>query len=150
MEKIIKPGFVVIGKEGSTNDGKGFIKALWQDASAHFNEVEPLAKRDNNGNIQGFWGGMSDFSHSFKPWDNFERGLYLAGVECNEDAVPPPGWTRWDIPGFEYFRIEGGPELFAQGLSWLKNNGYSLVGAVHDFTDPKTKKNYQYYPIRKL
>ena len=152
MEKIIKPSFVIIGKEGSTNDGDGFIKALWKDASEHFNEVETLAKRDMNGNLEGFWGAMSDFSHSFKPWDNnFKCGLYLAGVECKEDAVPPLGWTKWEIPGFEYFRIQGvGHEIFTQGLSWLKNNGYSLAGAVHDFTDPTTKKNYQYYPIRKL
>ena len=95
-------------------------------------------------------GATSDFSHSFKPWDNFERGLYLAELECNEDTVPPPGCTKWEVPGFEYFRLEGGNEVFGQGLSWLKNNGYSLAGAVLDFTDPKTKKNYQYYPIRKL
>ncbi len=25
-----------------------------------------------------------------------------------------------------------------------------LAGAVHDFTDPKTGKNYMFFPIRKL
>ena len=29
IEKITKAAFVVIGKEGSTNDGEGFIGRLW-------------------------------------------------------------------------------------------------------------------------
>lgn len=45
MQKIIKESFVVIGKEGSTNDGKGFIKKLWDNANSHFNEVAHLAKK---------------------------------------------------------------------------------------------------------
>ena len=46
MQKIIKEAFVVIGKEGSTLDGAGFIQKLWNDANSHFSEVEHLAKKD--------------------------------------------------------------------------------------------------------
>ena len=35
-EKCIKESFVVIGKEGSTLDGEGFIQSLWMDANSHF------------------------------------------------------------------------------------------------------------------
>jgi hypothetical protein len=45
IEKCIKEAFVVIGKEGSTLDGKNFIQKLWEDANSHFNEVQPLAKK---------------------------------------------------------------------------------------------------------
>lgn len=45
IEKRIKASFSVIGKEGSTLDGPGFIQNLWMDANSHFNEVQPLAKR---------------------------------------------------------------------------------------------------------
>ena len=31
MVKVIKKSFVVIGKEGSTLDGEGFIQKLWDD-----------------------------------------------------------------------------------------------------------------------
>lgn len=34
MVKVIKEKFVVIGKEGSTSDGDGFIQKLWDDATA--------------------------------------------------------------------------------------------------------------------
>ena len=44
IEKQIKPSFSVIGKEGSTLDGQGFIQKLWEDANSHFIEVQPLAK----------------------------------------------------------------------------------------------------------
>ena len=30
----------------------------------------------------------------------------------------------------------------------MKNNDIPLVGAVHDFTDPKTGKNYMYFPTK--
>ena len=46
MVKVIKKAFVVIGKEGSTLDGEGFIQKLWDDANGHFSEVAHLAKKD--------------------------------------------------------------------------------------------------------
>ena len=67
VERCVKEPFVVIGKEGSTLDGEGFIQRLWVDANSHFGEVQHLAKKDENGNISGIWGAMSDFSHSFNP-----------------------------------------------------------------------------------
>ena len=86
IEKRIKPSFSVMGKEGSTLDGQGFIQKLWEDANSHFGEVQSLAKKDEHGDLVGIWGAMSDFSRSFKPWDdNFSKGLYLAGVECVDE-----------------------------------------------------------------
>ena len=104
--ECVKKSFCVIGKEGSTNDGDGFIQKLWNDANSHFNEVQHLAKTDAQGNICGIWGAMSDFTRSFKTWENFKHGLYLAGVECDIDAIPPLGWTKWIIPAYEYICAE--------------------------------------------
>ena len=56
IEKISKDSFVVIGKEGSTTDGDGFIQRLWQDAKTHFEEIADLAKRDESGNLVGISG----------------------------------------------------------------------------------------------
>jgi hypothetical protein len=88
-------------KRRGNNRRAGFIQKLWDDANSHFGEVQHLAKKDENGNISGIWGAMSDFSRSFQPWEDFSKGLYLAGVECNEDAEAPDGWTKWVIPGYE-------------------------------------------------
>ena len=95
---------------------------------------------------------MSDASLSFLPWEeDFSRGLYLAGVECTEDAQPPKGWTKWVIPGYEYLVLENeGEESFSQGLRYLQENGLSLMGAVHDFTCPKTGKGHLFFPVRRL
>lgn len=62
IEKCKKESFVVIGKEGSTSDGEEFIQKLWDDANSHFGEIQHLAKKDENGNLVGIWGAMSDFS----------------------------------------------------------------------------------------
>ena len=152
INKCCKEHFVVIGKEGSTNDGDGFIQRLWEDANSHFYEVEQLVKKDENGNLVGIWGAMSDMSYSFQPWeDGFTKGLYLAGVECVDTAEPPAGWTRWDIPGYEYIYIENeGGEVFAEVISYLQENEIELVGAVHDFTCPETGKSYMFFPIKKI
>lgn len=152
IEKCVKASFSVIGKEGSTLDGPGFIQRLWADANAYFGEVRPLAKADETGNLAGIWGAMSDLSRSFRPWeDGFSRGLYLAGVECVDDAEAPEGWTKWIIPGFEYLRAEcEGENTFSEMLDYLERNQIPLAGAVHDFTCPVSGKNYMLFPIRKI
>ncbi len=151
MDKIIKRAFVVIGKEGSTLDGEGFIQKLWDDANGHFDEVAHLAKRDENGNLVGIWGAMSDLSHSFQPWeDGFSKGLYLAGVECVDSAEAPDGWTKWVIPGYEYLVVENHNGVFRDTIRQMQEEGIALVGAVHDYTDPATGKGYLYFPIRKV
>ncbi len=147
METCIKESFVVIGKEGSTLEGQDFIQKLWEDANSHFNEVKHLVKRDENGNIVGIWGAMSDFSRLFQPWeDNFSKGLYLAGVECDDNAKAPKGWTKWNIPGYEYIYVEIENEnTFSDVLNYISVNNLALVGAVHDFTCPETGKNYIFF-----
>lgn len=151
MENIIKKAFVVIGKEGSTLDGEGFIQKLWDDANGHFDEVAHLAKRDENGNLVGIWGAMSDLSRSFQPWeDGFSKGLYLAGVECVDSAEAPDGWTKWMIPGYEYLVVENHDGAFRDTIRQMQEEGIALVGAVHDYTDPATGKGYLYFPIRKV
>ena len=152
MERIIKPAFAVIGIEGSTEDGPGFIATLWNEANGHFGEVAHLAKTNPDGTLAGIWGAMTDMSRSFQPWEaDFSRGLYLAGVEVHDDAQPPRGWTRWDVPGYEYIRLERDNQFcFARGLALLRDEGLSLAGAVHDFTDPATGTGYMLFPIRRL
>lgn len=151
LQRCEKKSFTVIGKEGSTSEGDGFIQKLWNDANSHFEEVRPLAKKDEDGQLVGIWGAMSDFSRSFAPWEDFCRGLYLAGVECNDDAEAPEGWTKWIIPGYEYISVEQEKEdTFSRTLQYLEENGISLAGAVHDFTCPRTGKNYMFFPVRKL
>ena len=152
MEKCMKEAFAVIGKEGSTEDGPGFVQNLWTDANTHFAEVAHLAKKDENGSLVGIWGAMTDFSRSFLPWeDGFSRGLYLAGVECVDDAQAPEGWVKWNVPGFEYLRVECDHDgVFPEMIDYLRENGISLAGAVHDFTCPQTGKNYMYFPIGRI
>ena len=152
LETRKNDAFSVIGREGSTSDGPGFIQKLWADANAHFSEVRALAKRDEAGRPVGFWGAMSDCSRSFKPWeDNFSKGLYLAGVECEDGAQAPQGWTKWTIPGYEYLCVQAeGESTFSQVLEFMKSQGILLAGAVQDFTCPATGTNYMLFPIRFL
>ena len=150
MEKITKDAFCVIGKVGSTNDGEGFIKKLWEAANSHFDEIASLAVYRENGSLAGLWGAMTDFGFSFSPWeDNFSKGFYLAGVEAKTDAIAPKGWKKWIIPGFEYLKVEvNSPDVFTDTIAYMKENAIPLVGAVQDFTDPETGKAYMLFPIK--
>ena len=100
----------------------------------------------------GVWGAMTDPQRRFLPWEeDFTRGLYLAGVECADDAVPPPGWTRWEVPGFAYIRVRcDAPDVFARTLQQLQAAGLPLVGAVQDFTDPADGCAYMCFPVARL
>ena len=152
IENCIKESFSVIGKEGSSEGGSGFVQSLWVDANAHFAEIAHLAKKDETGNLAGIWGTMTDFSRTFQPWeDGFSKGLYLAGVECEDDAQPPESWTKWTVPAFEYLRVVCDHDrVFPEMIAYLQEHGITLAGAVHDFTCPQSGTNYMYFPIRRL
>lgn len=155
IKKCIKESFSVIGKEGSTNDGENFIAKLWNDANSHFSEVEHLAKKDSNKNLVGIWGLMSDFSRSFKPWEeNFTKGLYLAGVEVIDDAVPPANWVKWTIPSYEYLytKVEKDMmETISYVLDYINKNNLNLIGAIQDYTCPcENGQPYVFFPIKKI
>lgn len=152
IANCIIESFSVIGKEGSTEDVADFVRKLWDDANSHFSEVAPLAKKDETGNLMGIWGAMTDFSRNFQPWEeNFSKGLYLAGIECEENAQPPEGWTKWTVPGFAYLQAECDHEgVFQEVISYLQENNIPLAGAVQDYTCPKTGKNYMFFPVKAL
>jgi predicted transcriptional regulator YdeE len=154
IKRCRKDSFSIIGKEGSTNDGAGFIMKLWEDADSHFNEVAPLAKKDSSNKPSGIWGAMSDFSRSFNPWEEkLTKGLYLAGVEVTDNAEAPSGWTKWTLPGFEYLYIESGSDKMKdinEVFDYMNKNGESLAGAIQDFTNPAEGKQYMYFPVKRI
>lgn len=152
MERWIKPAFAVIGIEGSTQDGEGFVQRLWEAANSRFSEVAALVKKNPDGSLAGIWGVMTDMRRQYAPWtEGFTCGRYLAGVECRDDAIPPEGWARWDVPGFEYLRVHGGgPDVFSRTLTELAERGLCLAGAVQDYTDPASGQSCMCFPVRRL
>ena len=152
IQKVRKGPFSVMGREGSTKQGPGFVQKLWWEANARFEEVQSFAKRNEQGDLVGIWGAMTDMSRQFRPWENdFSEGLYLAGIECVEDAAAPEGWTKWTIPGFEYLVLKCEENCgFSEMIRYLNENRIPLAGAVHDFTDPATGEAYMYFPVAKL
>lgn len=148
------PGFSVIGIEGRAEPGSSPVPALWEEANARFGEVSALAVRDENGVPAGVWGAMSDLTRSFLPWEGFDRGLYLAGVQVPSAAQPPEGWTKWTLPGFSCLRVKAEGDYaaaFQAGLDELKRRGLSLAGAVQDCHRPaEGGQLYLFFPYRRL
>lgn len=146
--------FSVLGREGSTEDGAGFIASLWQAANEHFGEIAPHVVYDESGSPAWLWGLMSDFSRSLRPWeDHFSRGLYLAGAECAADAPVPSGWVKWDVPAFVYARFPVGDDAgktFSEGLAALESEGYTMAAAAFDLTVPSEGRSYVCFPIQTI
>lgn len=149
-KKISLPAFSVIGKEGSTCDGEGFISRLWEKANSAFGEVAHLAAKGEDGTIR-VWGLMSDMAMTFRPWeDGFSKGRYLAGIEVSEDAQPPEGWVKWTSPAYEYISAPAdSPEAFPRAINYLAENGYELAGAAYDRIIPGMG-TYILLPVKKL
>lgn len=148
------PRIAVIGKEGLCTAENHIVQKLWEEANSHFDEAAELGMKNPNGSYVGFWGAMSDESRSFLPWtEQFTRGLYLAGIETYEDAVPPEGWTKWILPARRYLVVDVEPEnyqdVFEEVIQVvIPENEMKLSGAVCDFTDPFTGKNQLFFPIK--
>lgn len=158
MEVIIinKPSFTVVGKmgQGLSNEGQKWIPPLWNEATANFNEIKPIAKVDDNGEIIGIWGAMSDIDEKFNKWG--KEGKYLAGCEVVDNATPPLGWSKWQIPGYSYATINCSQKSYGVAFKYmideyLPQNNYNLIGAVHEFYPPNCDGNKLrlYFPIAK-
>lgn len=79
------------------------------------------------------------------------KGLYLAGVEVKDDAQPPEGWVKWNIPSYEYIYVKiEGPSTFLDMLKYINQNNRQLAGSVHEFHCPETGQVYLFFPIRRL
>jgi predicted transcriptional regulator YdeE len=149
-----KPVFTVIGKmdQGPSDSGPQWIKPLWGAVNTNFGEIRSLAKFDEQGNLVGLWGAMSDVDETFARWG--AEGKYLAGCEAKDDAEAPEGWTKWVIPAATYAvaccTLETYGETFGYMLQeYLPQNGHSLVGAVHEFyPQDATERICLYFPIK--
>lgn len=151
--EIMRRGAVyIIGREGSTGEGEGFIARLWDAANSAFGEIAPLALYDGCAPA-GIWGAMSDMGRRMLPWeDGFTRGLYLAGAEVRPDAQPPEGWTRWVLPARQWllWPVAGDAgAAFREGLEYIERNGLQLAGAACDYTVPARGASYVAFPIER-
>ena len=58
-------------------------------------DVADIEMKNADGSYAGFRGAMSQETVSFVSWtDHFSRGLSLAGIEVQEDAVVPAGGSN--------------------------------------------------------
>lgn len=154
-ELVHKGSFRVIGVEGSTQDGEGFIPKLYESLHQRSAEIEPLVKKNTDGSIDGTYGLMSDFSRSFRPWENdFSSGLYLAGYELKDEVKAiPEGWVVWTVKEQDYLlaKLEEGdeyPRVFSDFIHYyIPLELKRLNGAVFDYFSAKEKQQCLLFPV---
>lgn len=98
VRKCRKESFVVVGKEGSTEAGEGFIQKLWEDAKCrlrvHPKSVEKMKKKIRELTTRG------------NKWSNKEREKKLREYTM--------GWIN-------YFRYADMKSLMERTDEWLRH-----------------------------
>ena len=128
-----KDTFAVIGRagQGAANHPQEWILPLWDDANAHFSEIESLARKSEDG-TPSIWGAMNDVTESNKRWDEC-TGKYMAGYETDLDALQPDGWTKWIIPAQTYLVAETTMAEYGDVFRAISNDGnFGIVATVHE------------------
>lgn len=153
ITQVSLPVIAIIGKQGFCTKNYNLTQELWNDANVHFAEVAALGMKEKDGSFVGFWGAMSDESMSFLPWTNeFTTGYYLAGIEVYPDTPVPEGWTMWILPARTYLKILVNPgnynsvfhSMIEKTIPEMK---LRLTGAVCDYIEPSTGRNFMLFPI---
>jgi predicted transcriptional regulator YdeE len=150
------PEIAIIGKMGLCTKENNVAQELWNHANSQFAEVASLGMKENNGFYVGFWGAMSDETMSFLPWtDDFSRGYYLAGIEVYKDSHVPEGWTKWIMPERTYLKVLIEPNQYFNVFQDVLKNvipemNMKLSGAVCDYIEPVSGKNYLLFPVNNI
>lgn len=154
------PSFTIIGRLGSGKSDSAieWIQPLWRDLEANFAEVSHMIDVNENGSPLEVWGVMSDMDETFRPWDPEKGGKYLAGFTAKDDgAQPPPGWTKWRVPGFRYAVARTSAADYARTMkhmldAHMPENGFVLAGAIHEkYPTPANPSIIDlYFPVKRL
>lgn len=146
ITRRIFPACTVIGREGSTEEGEGFVQRLWAEANAHFEEIRTLAVQP-----LVLYGAMSDPARTLASWtDGFTRGLYLAGAQVQPGSAAPDGWTRWELPTMECLCTPQRPDAIPNMLAHLKAENLTLAAAIQERTETADGVEMLCFPIRLL
>ena len=144
--------FTVIGLVGDDSAGPGYVGKLWQEINTKGKAIMHLAKKDDEGNVMGAWGLMNDETLSFlPPEEKTARTIYMAGIEAEDDARPPKGFTRWVVPESDYLYAPAGlnkVETVKSILQYAEEHGWVPASCAFDFMPPQSEM-YLFLPVRK-
>lgn len=150
--KLYKESFSVIGKKGSEADGGGFVTELWKKANQDIREILPLAKRRGPEGLVSCWGLRSDSALNLQEWGDGGDGLYLAGVEVENDTFAPLGWSKWTVPASNYVsvQVEGKTaDAIREAREYIRKKGLEITGAYFEYMNPLAPGQLQlFFPVK--
>lgn len=146
--------FAVVGLVGTSDEGPGYVDALWQKMNRYGKSIMHLAKKDENGEIMGAWGLMNDASLGFLPPEErkSKKVVYLAGIETDTDAKAPKGYTKWIVPAFDYVYapVHGDKtSLIREVMAYLDAHDLTFAACPFDFMPPEGGMMYMFFPVKK-
>lgn len=146
--------FSVIGLVGENTDGPRYVDNLWREMNVKGKAIMHLAKKDDDGQIMGAWGLMNDETLSFlPPGKKTEKVVYMAGIEVEDTAKAPKGFTKWSVPEFDYLYAQVGRnklEVINAVLQYAEENEWEIAGCPFDFMPPDSGgEMFMFFPVQK-
>lgn len=128
--------FCVIGLVAEADKTNG----LWTKMNKLGEELMPLARRDDDGDIMGAWGLTTEDTLSFRlPKKDDPHLLYMAGLEVEDTAHPPKGFTKWIVPGSDYIYAlveKSKRETLNALLQYAEAKDIEIIGYPQEFMPP--------------
>ncbi len=144
--------FAVIGLVRENNGLYDTNTALWQELNRRGQALQELAKRDEDGDIMGAWGLLNNQTHNFrlttKPGTKI---FYMAGLEVEDEAAAPAGFTKWIAPGGEYLYApveENKLATLGQLLQYAQDHELEPNGYPFDFMPPEGEMPYIFLSVK--
>lgn len=143
--------FCVIGLVGEASAGS---RTLWLQMNKRGKELMPMARRDDDGEIMGSWGLTTVDTLSFRlPTNDEPHLLYMAGLEVEDTAHPPKGFTKWIVPGSDYIYavVENKKrETINALLYYAEQHKLQITGYPQEFMPPNANGTmYLFVPVQK-
>ncbi len=145
--------FAVIGLVKTDSGLYDTNAALWQELNQRGGEIRSLARLDEDGEPMGAWGLLNNDRLSFRlTKDPKAKILYMAGLEVEDTARAPKGFTKWIVPGGDYLYApveESKLSTLGRILAYAKDNDWEPNGYPYDFMPPGSREMYVFFPVQK-
>ena len=138
-KKCIKDAFAVIGKEGSTLEGQGFIQSLWADANAHLPRCSRLPKRTRMATWWEFGVSCPIFP------DRTSRGKKISAKACTL-----PVWNVW----MRHKHLKAGQNGTSRAMSifvprWKRKIHFQRYWTICRKIKSRWWEQFRIFPVRK-
>lgn len=154
---ITVPEHSILGSagQGPSKFASWWVRPLWKRLDDEFDTIRHLVRRNADGQVETFWGLISDAHNYLAPWG--AEGRYMAGCAAVAGVSPPKGFAIWHVPKQTCLVVtctqDSYNDTYANIIAQLEGlNNYRMCGAMRECYPLGLAQGMLqlYFPIRTL